>query len=159
MWSHCPPQHWFRVASIVWSYICTKSRRVINVSWTSIVHFKQYQPHVHIFHIVVTGPEITCLWFLMIFPDFRIFLQISLCLNFVLKEEKMKRSSQQEKKEVVCIVSKPLVLCLWGCGESVNPPNMKHPGGSGGFDTFVKSHPCYKHRQSQSFSQNILIED
>ena len=31
-----------------------------------------------------------------------------------------KRSSYQGKKEVV--VSKPLVFCLWGCGESVNPP-------------------------------------
>ena len=32
-----------------------------------------------------------------------------------------KRSSHQGKKEVACIVSKPLVACLWGCGESVNP--------------------------------------
>ena len=27
-----------------------------------------------------------------------------------------KRSSHQGKKEVTCIVSKPLVSCLWGCG-------------------------------------------
>ena len=31
-----------------------------------------------------------------------------------------KRSSHQGKKEVACIVSKFLVSCLWGCGESVN---------------------------------------
>ena len=31
-----------------------------------------------------------------------------------------KRSSHQGKKEVACIISKPLVTCLWGCGESVN---------------------------------------
>ena len=43
-----------------------------------------------------------------------------------------KRSSHQGKKEVACIVSKSLVSCLWGCGESVNPPKIKHPGGSGG---------------------------
>ena len=53
-----------------------------------------------------------------------------------------KRSSHHWTKEVACIVSKPLVSCLWGYGESVNPPKMKHPGGSGGFVflTFVKSH-------------------
>ena len=46
-------------------------------------------------------------WFFLISGLFLIFLQISL--------------SHQEKKEVACIVSKPLVSCLWGCGESVNP--------------------------------------
>ena len=58
----------------------------------------------------------------MITQDFS--LQISLCLKIFLKE---RSSHQQGKKEVACVVSKPLVSCLWGCGESVNPP--KHPGG------------------------------
>ena len=35
-----------------------------------------------------------------------------------------KRSSHQGKEEVACIVSKPLVSCLWGCGESVNPQKL-----------------------------------
>ena len=38
-----------------------------------------------------------------------------------------KRSSHQGKKEVACIVSKPLVSCLWRCGESTNRPKIKHP--------------------------------
>ena len=29
--------------------------------------------------------------------------------------------SHQGKKEVACVVSKPLVSCLWGCGEPINP--------------------------------------
>ena len=35
-----------------------------------------------------------------------------------------RRGSHQGKKEVACIVSKPLVSCLWGRGESVNPPKF-----------------------------------
>ena len=35
-----------------------------------------------------------------------------------------KTSSHQGKEEVACIVSKPLVSCLWGCGESVNPQKI-----------------------------------
>ena len=54
--------------------------------------------------------------------DFRIFLQISLCL---VKFSWKNRSSHQGKKEVACIVSQPLVSCLWGCGESVNPPKSR----------------------------------
>ena len=45
-----------------------------------------------------------------------------------------KWGSYQGKKEVACIVSKPLVSCLWGCGESVNPIFQD-------FFTFVKSDP------------------
>ena len=69
-----------------------------------------------------------------------------------------KRCSHQGKKEVACFVSKP---CLWGCGESVNPPQLNiqevHGGfvlwtkgrprpatNSSGFFTFVKSHPWVK---------------
>ena len=58
------------------------------------------------------------LWFLRIFPDFRIFCKSPFASRCSWK----KRSSHQGKKEVACIVSKPLVSCLWGCGESVNPP-------------------------------------
>ena len=29
-----------------------------------------------------------------------------------------------EKREVACIMSKPLVYCLWGCGESVNSQKL-----------------------------------
>ena len=49
-------------------------------------------------------------------------------------------------KEVACIVSKPLVSCLWGCGESVNPQKFNIQGGfvKGPLPwilfTFVKSH-------------------
>ena len=65
-----------------------------------------------------------------------------------------KRSSHQGKKEVACIVYKPLVSCLWGCGEMVNSPklNIQEVQGAlssrprpvntyfSGFFTFVKSH-------------------
>ena len=47
------------------------------------------------------------------FPDI---LQISLCL--------LKEVATKGKKEVACIVSKHLASCLWGCGESVNPPKL-----------------------------------
>ena len=70
-----------------------------------------------------------------------------------------KRSRHRGKKELACIVSKPLVSCLWGCGESVNPPklNIQEVQGLCPLDqretqarypifqdifTFVKSHPC-----------------
>ena len=43
---------------------------------------------------------------------------------FASKFSRKKRSSHQGKKEVACIVSKPLVSCLWGCGESVNPSKL-----------------------------------
>ena len=35
-----------------------------------------------------------------------------------------KSHSHQGKKEVACIVSNPLVSCLWEYGESVNPPKL-----------------------------------
>ena len=59
-----------------------------------------------------------CLWFLRIFPDFRIVFKSP----FASKCSWKKRSSHQGKKDVTCIVSKPLVSCSCGCGESVNPP-------------------------------------
>ena len=67
---------------------------------------------------------------------------------FACKFSWQKTSCHQGKKEVACIVSKPLVSCLWGCGESVNPRRFKgfvlqtkgRPS-LGGFFTFGKSHP------------------
>ena len=50
-----------------------------------------------------------------IFPDFRFFFHMSLCLKIFLK------NSHQGKES---IVSKSLVSCLWGCVESVNPPKL-----------------------------------
>ena len=46
---------------------------------------------------------------------------------------KKKRLSHLGKKEVARIVSKPLVSCLWGCGESVESPpklNIKEVQGA-----------------------------
>ena len=66
----------------------------------------------------------TGLWFLRIFPDFRIVYKSP----FDSKCSWKKRSSHQGKKEVhvACIVSKPLDSCLWGCGESLNcPPDQR----------------------------------
>ena len=47
---------------------------------------------------------------------------------FSSKFSRKKRSSHQGEKEATCIVSKPLVSCLWGCGESVNPPKLNTKG-------------------------------
>ena len=55
-----------------------------------------------------------------IFSDIRTFYKSP----FASKCSWKKRSRHQGKKEVACIVSKPLVSCLWGCGESVNPPKL-----------------------------------
>ena len=67
----------------------------------------------------------------VIFQDFSWFQDF--CKSpFASKCSRKKRSSHRGKKEVVCIVSKPLVSCLWGCGESVNPPKLNIQGGSGG---------------------------
>ena len=66
---------------------------------------------------------------LVIFPDFRIFYKYPIASKFSWK----KRSSHQGKKEVACIVCKPLVSCLWGCGESVNPPKLYMQEVQGGF--------------------------
>ena len=78
---------------------------------------------------------------------FQNFLQISLCLRFAWK----KRSSHQGKKEVACIVSKPLVSCLWGCRESVNPPKIKHPVGWGGFVLLTKGETQARYPFFQDF--------
>ena len=68
------------------------------------------------------------------------------------------KSGHQGKKEVASIVSKPVVSCLWGCGESVNLPKLNiqedqgvmssRPKGrtvplpiSQVFFTFIKSYP------------------
>ena len=38
--------------------------------------------------------------------------------------ERREVATKERKKEVACIVSKPLASWLWGCGESVNPPKL-----------------------------------
>ena len=103
------------------------------------------------FDINYVRPKIT--WAGLISQNF---WQISFCPNSSWK----KRSSHQGKKEIACIVSKPVVSCLWGCGESVNPPKLNIQELQGGlcpldqmetqarypvsgFFTFVKSHPCF----------------
>ena len=72
--------------------------------------------------------------------------------SFALKYSCTKRSSHHGKKEVACIVSKPVVPC-WGCEESCKSSKIERPGGSGGFVlpathfsgffTFVKTHPWF----------------
>ena len=52
-----------------------------------------------------------------------------------------KRSSHQGKKEVTCIVSKPLVSCLWGCGESVNAPQLNIQEVQGALSSRSKGDP------------------
>ena len=59
------------------------------------------------------------LWFLRILISGILFFYES---PFASKCSWMKRRKGQ--KEVACIVSKHLVSCLWGCGESVNPPKL-----------------------------------
>ena len=44
----------------------------------------------------------------------------------------------KEKKEVACVVSKPLGSCLWRVCKS---SKIKHPGGSGGFVLHSKGRP------------------
>ena len=64
--------------------------------------------------------------FLRSFPDFRIFLQISLCLKTFLK---------------ACVLSKLLVSCLWRCGESVNPPKLNIQEVQGALSSRPKGYP------------------
>ena len=73
-------------------------------------------------HAVSHPCSLPGLWFLRVFPDFRIFCH-------------------QGKKEVACIVSKPLVSCLWGCGESVNPPKLNIQEVQGALSSRPKGHP------------------
>ena len=60
---------------------------------------------------------------------------------FASKFSCMKTSSQQGKKEVACIVSKPLVSCLWRCGESVNPPKLNIQEVQGALSSRPKGDP------------------
>ena len=59
-------------------------------------------------------------------PDFRIFFFTNLPLPTNFLERWEVHVATKGKKEVACIVSTPLhvVSCLWGCGESVNPPKL-----------------------------------
>ena len=60
---------------------------------------------------------------------------------FALKFSWKKRSIHQGKKEVACIVSKPLVSCLWGCVEPVNPPNLNIQEVQGALSSRPKGDP------------------
>ena len=102
------------------------------------------------------NPKYSGLWLLRIFPK-------SL---FVSKCSWKKRSSYQGKKEVARIVSKPLVSCLWGCGESVNPVNIQEvlrgalssrQKEDPGFATFVKSHPWIERHNSLSSAPMLCL--
>ena len=46
--------------------------------------------------------------------------------NFPLPQKDLERREVaiKERNKFACIVSKPLVSCLWGCGESVNPQKL-----------------------------------
>ena len=88
---------------------------------------------VKIKHVIIT----TGLWFLRFFADFRICYKSPLVSTFSWK----KRSCHQGKKEVACIVSKPLVSCLWWCWECVNPPKLNIQEVQGGFVLQTKGRP------------------
>ena len=55
----------------------------------------------------------------VISPD--LFTNLPLPQNFL---ERREVTTKERKKEAACIVSEPQVSCLWGCGESVNPPKL-----------------------------------
>ena len=74
------------------------------------------------------GGDFSNIW---IFPDFRINPVTK--SHFASECSWKKRTIHQGKKEVACIVSKPLVSCLWECGESVNPPKLNIQEVQGGF--------------------------
>ena len=72
------------------------------------------------------------------FLNFRIFSNLPLPHNFL---ERREVASHQGKKEVACIVSKPLVSCLWGCGDSVNPPKLNIQEVQGALSSRSKGDP------------------
>ena len=89
-------------------------------------------------------------WFLMIFPDFKIFFfQIPLCLKFL----EIRELSTKERKKYCVQTSSFLFVEMWRCGESVNPPKIKHPGGSGGFVLLTKGRPRSTTHFSGFFTQ------
>ena len=60
------------------------------------------------------------------YPDFRILYEspfTSKC-SYKNRSKCTCTCTHQGRKEVACIVSKPVVSCLSGCGESVNPPKL-----------------------------------
>ena len=61
--------------------------------------------------------------------------------------------SHQGKKELACIVCKPLVSCLWGCGEAVNPQKFNIQKVQGGFVLQTKGRP----RPAYHFSGFCLL--
>ena len=76
-------------------------------------------------------PCFSGLWFLGIFQISWFFTNLPLPQNVL------------ERREIAI---KPLVSCLWGYGESVNPPKILHlnvhPGGSGALSSRPKGDPC-----------------
>ena len=98
------------------------------------------------------------LWYLRIFPHFRIsFTNLSLSQNIL--ERRVQKPPRKERStcSLYCVQTSSF---LWGCGESVNPPKLNiqevhdqgalssRPKGDPGplpifqnFFTFVKSHP------------------
>ena len=51
---------------------------------------------------------------------------------------------RQGRKGVACIVSKPLVSCLWRCGESVNPPILNIQEVEGALSSRPKGEPFFR---------------
>ena len=97
-----------------------------------------YSSHSSSLQLSVIKNTMSGLWFLGVFPDFRIlFYKLS---SFASEFTWKKRSSHQGKKEVACIVSKHWVSCLWGCGESVSHLHVDQILQD--FFTFVKSSFC-----------------
>ena len=94
------------------------------------------------------------------FPDFWIvcFTNLSLPQNFLERRE----VATKEKKEVTCIVSKPLVSCLWGCGEvcistGICPVDHRETHGPLPiFQDFLLVSNLLKHRGLYVFTQIFL---
>ena len=81
---------------------------------------------------VVKLSQNSCLCFLRIF-----FTNLPLLQHFLERWE----VATKKRKEVACIVSKPLVSCLWGCGESVNPPKLNIQEVQGALSSRPKGDP------------------
>ena len=90
--------------------------------------------------------------------------------------ERREVATKEGNKEVACIVSEPLISCLWGCGESVNPTKWNirevqgalssRPKGDPGplpifqnFLTVVKSHPWCRHHHFTQTQDWVLHKE
>ena len=70
-------------------------------------------------HGISVSKLISGMW--RVFPDFRIFYFF---YYFFFTNLSLDQNVLEGKTEVACIVSKPPVSCLWGCGDSVNAPKF-----------------------------------